>query len=151
MAVLTEDMKRVVREQRTGYVATASPDGNPNLSPKGTLTVWDDDHLVFADLRSPRTIANLRANPRVEVNVVDPIARKGYRFRGTAVVHADGPEFDAVVAFYERDYRIERARIQHVVLIAVEKAAPVVSPSYDMGATEEQVRARWRRRLLSER
>jgi uncharacterized protein len=151
MAVLTDDMKRVVREQRTGFVATASADGEPNLSPKGTLTVWDDDRLVFADLRSPRTIANLRANPRVEVNVLDPIVRKGWRFRGTATVHAAGPEFEAVVAFYEHDYRIERARIQHVVLIRVEKAAPVVSPSYDMGATEQQVRTRWRRRLLAER
>jgi predicted pyridoxine 5'-phosphate oxidase superfamily flavin-nucleotide-binding protein len=58
MATLTEDMKRVVREQRLGYVATVCPDGTPNLSPKGTTRVWDDNHLVFADIRSPRTVAN---------------------------------------------------------------------------------------------
>ena len=52
MSVLTEDMKRVVREQRLGFVATVCPDGTPNVSPKGTTTVWDDDHLVFADVRS---------------------------------------------------------------------------------------------------
>ncbi len=55
MGVLTEDMKRVVREQRLGYAATVCPDGTPNLSPKGTTTVWDDDHLVFADICSPAT------------------------------------------------------------------------------------------------
>jgi len=29
-------------------VATVRPDGTPNLSPKGTTAVWDDDHLVSA-------------------------------------------------------------------------------------------------------
>ena len=80
MTVLTPEMKRLVDVQRLGYVATVCPDGTPNLSPKGTTAVWDDDHLVFADIRSPGSVANLRENPTVEVNVVDPIARQGYRF-----------------------------------------------------------------------
>ncbi|HEX6676706.1 MAG TPA: pyridoxamine 5'-phosphate oxidase family protein [Actinomycetes bacterium] len=40
-------MRRVVAEQRLGFVATVCPDGTPNLSPKGTVAVWDDQHLVF--------------------------------------------------------------------------------------------------------
>jgi predicted pyridoxine 5'-phosphate oxidase superfamily flavin-nucleotide-binding protein len=71
MGILTDEMQRLVRRIRLGYVATVCPDGTPNLSPKGTTTVWDDDHLVFADLRSPNTVANLRHNPMVEINVVD--------------------------------------------------------------------------------
>ena len=55
MGILTGDMKRVVNEQRLAYVATVCPDGTPNLSPKATTTVWDDDHLVYADIRSPNT------------------------------------------------------------------------------------------------
>jgi predicted pyridoxine 5'-phosphate oxidase superfamily flavin-nucleotide-binding protein len=49
--ILNVDMQRVVREQRLAFVATVNADGSPNLSPKGTTGVWDDDHLVFADLR----------------------------------------------------------------------------------------------------
>ena len=49
MGILTDDMKRVVRQQRMGFMATVCVDGTPNLSPKGTSTVWDDDHLVFAN------------------------------------------------------------------------------------------------------
>jgi len=90
MAKLTADMKRVVMEQRLAFVATVCPDGTPNLSPKGTIAVWDDNHLVFADIRSPRTVANLRNNAAVEVNVVDPFARKGYRFKGTGEVVVEG-------------------------------------------------------------
>ena len=73
---LTADMQRVVDQQRLGFVATVTPDGRPNLSPKGTTVVWDDEHLMFADIASPGTVAN----PHVEVNVVDSILRKGFRF-----------------------------------------------------------------------
>jgi uncharacterized protein len=71
MGILTNDMMRVVNEQQLGFIATVCPDGTPNLSPKGTTTVWDDEHLVFADICSPKTVANLRQNPVVEINVVD--------------------------------------------------------------------------------
>jgi predicted pyridoxine 5'-phosphate oxidase superfamily flavin-nucleotide-binding protein len=55
VGILTNDMKRVVTEHRLGFMATVCPDGTPNLSPKGTTAVFDDDHLVFADIRSPGT------------------------------------------------------------------------------------------------
>jgi hypothetical protein len=38
-------MRRLVLEQKLGLAATVCPDGTPNLSPKGTTTVWDDTHL----------------------------------------------------------------------------------------------------------
>ena len=142
MGVLTDDMKRVVEEQQLGFVATVRPDGTPNLSPKGTTAVWDDDHLVFADICSPDTIANLRANPAVEINVVDPLVRKGYRFRGAAQVFADGPDFEAGLDFYRR--RGSSSAKPHIVLVRVESAAELISPAYDSGQTEETVAAKWR-------
>ena len=102
MGIITNDMRRVVEEQQLGFVATVGRDGTPNLSPKGTTAVWDDNHLVFADICSPGTIANLRANPAVEINVVDPLVRKGYRFKGRATVLGEGPEFATALAFYRR-------------------------------------------------
>ncbi len=143
MAILTAEMKRLVEVQRLGYVATVCPDGTPNLSPKGTTAVWDDEHLVFADIHSPGSVANLRQNPTVEVNVVDPIVRKGYRFRGNAEVLSSGSTFDDIVAFYRK--RGVSSAIRHVVLVQVERALPLVSPAYDSGATEAEVRARWER------
>lgn len=144
MPILTDDMKRVVREQRLGYVATVCPDGTPNLSPKGTTRVWDDDHLVFADMRSPRTIANLKANPAIEINVVDWFTRKGYRFKGSATVIESGPLFDELLAFYEQPGPSDAPRrIQAFVLVAVHRAAPLVSPAYDRDITEDAMRQQW--------
>ena len=142
MGILDADMKRVVDEQRLAFVATVCPDGTPNLSPKGTTAVWDDDHLVFANIRSPGTIENLRHNASVEINVVDPIVRKGYRFKGTASILAGGPMYDRVVAFFAgRGSRV--SAIRDVVLIRVERAQYIDSPAYDYGATEDEVRGRW--------
>jgi predicted pyridoxine 5'-phosphate oxidase superfamily flavin-nucleotide-binding protein len=141
MGILTDDMKRVVVEQRLGFVATVCPDGTPNLSPKGTTTVWDDDHLVFADIVSPGTIANLKHNPAIEINVVDPEVRKGYRFKGTAVILTEGIPFEKIVAFYRQ--RGTQSPIRSIVLVKVERALPLISPAYDLGATEDEVRERW--------
>ena len=143
MGLLTGDMKRVIGEQRLGFVATVCPDGTPNLSPKGTTAVWDDEHLVFANIRSPTTLANLRRNANVEINVVDPFVRKGYRFKGVASVLDAGPLYDEVVAFYKG--RGVANAIREVVLVRVQSAQPVDSPAYDLGLTEDEVRARWER------
>jgi uncharacterized protein len=120
MGILTEEMKDAVRRQRLGYVATVCPDGTPNLSPKGTTTVWDDEHLVFADIRSPGTVENLQRNPAVEINVVDPAVHKGYRFKGTATVLTDGPLFQEILAFY-RQNGVEHP-IRSIALVKVARA-----------------------------
>ena len=140
MGILTEDMRQVV-EAQLGFIATVCPDGTPNLSPKGTTAVWDDDHLVFADIRSPGTVANLRSNPSIEINVVDQLIRKGYRFKGTAVVHTDGELFERGIRFYEaRGTAKARERIRGIVLVGVERALAVTSPAYDLGASEQELR-----------
>ena len=142
MGAIGPDARRVVDEQRLCFVATVNDDGTPNLSPKGTIGVLDDDHLVFGDIRSPRTVQNLRLRPAIEINVIDPIGRKGYRFGGTATIVDPGPRFDELFASF-------RARgLEHplhcFVVIAVERAEPVISPAYDDGLSEDEVRARWR-------
>jgi len=143
MGILTEDMRRLVEEQQLGFVATVCPDGSPNLSPKGTTAVLDDDHLVFADICSPGTIANLHLNPAVEINVVDTLSRKGYRFKGTATVHGEGETFEALLGFYLR--RGSTSAKPHIVVVKVKYAAPLISPAYDSGQDEATVSARWRR------
>jgi uncharacterized protein len=147
MGTLTVDMKRVVEQQRLGFVATVCPDGTPNLSPKGTTAVWDDDHLIFANIRSPGTLANLRQNANVEVNVADPFVRKGYRFKGVASILESGPLYDKLLAFYRE--RGSQFAIREIVMIQVQTAQPIDSPAYDLCLTEEEVRDRMERHFQS--
>lgn len=143
---LTADMQRVVREQRLGFVATVTPDGRPNLSPKGTTIVWDERHLMFADIASPGTIENLAANPNIEINIVDPILRKGYRFRGRATVHVDDDGYEQGLALLRTvGSTTPRERIRSIVVVEIDEAAPLVSPAYDDGTAEATVVHRWLR------
>ena len=137
--ILTDEMKQMITRLRLCYVATASREGEPNLSPKGSLKVLDDSHLAFADMASPQTIANLRVNPRIEINIVDPILRRGFRFKGQAVVSQDAELMRVVGEGLGADYPIQRA-----VSVAVEKAAAVQSPVYMFtDQTEESIKAQW--------
>lgn len=158
MGILTEDMKRLIAsEYGTCFVATVSPDGRPNLSPKGTLEVLDGDHLVFSEIRSPNTRRNLEANPFIELNVVDLLSRKGYRFKGRAEVIREGDMYQDVVrrlnagavdpppAHLVRNPDVPEGAywVKSIIYITVEWAAPITSPIYDHGYDEETVRARW--------
>jgi hypothetical protein len=135
---MTPDMQRVVTEQRLGFYATVSEDGSPNLSPKGSTYVLDVDHLMFGDVRSPQTVANIRRGSLVEVNVVDPIVRKGYRFKGPAEVHEPGSS-----RYYEGIALMRAAgsqlvdRVTAIVVIEVQEARPLVSPVCDADNVSE--------------
>ena len=47
-------------------LATAGPDG-PNISPKGSLLVYDDDHLAYWERSKKQALANLGHDNRVTV------------------------------------------------------------------------------------
>src|SRR5262245_3010849 len=151
MPELTDEMKELVERQRLGFVATVCPDGTPNLSPKGTVCVLDDDHLIFADIRSPGTVSNLRTNPHVEVNVVDHFLRKVYRFTGTAHVLDAGTDVARHVAFFsDRGLLDAPGRIRAIVIVRVDQARQLVSPGYDHLPDEASMRAYWLKHYVGE-
>ena len=82
---------------KQGWVATASLDGTPNVSIKGSLRVLDDEHLLFADISSLKTRNNLKENSKVAIMVFDAESRRGYAFKGRAEQIESGPIFDQTV------------------------------------------------------
>lgn len=79
MVKITEEAKKAIGSIRPSFIATASKTGKPNVSAKGSLRLLDDEHVVFADVASPRTIANIKENPQVAVICLDATTRKGCR------------------------------------------------------------------------
>ena len=143
MITISEEIKNFVNSQKLGYVATVSNDGTPNLSPKGTIVVMNESTLVFADIRSPQTIQNLQNNPSVEINVVDPFQRLGYRFKGEGKIINEGLEFDKIL-----DYYINagiKSKINSVVVVDVKSMSEVTSPSYDLGVTKDELVSKWKK------
>jgi len=102
MPKLTLRMKQVLKQQPIILVATCDAYGQPNVSAKGALGILDNDKLVFADLYSYKTRANLRANPRMAVAAVDPETYEAYQFKGWAETVEEGPLYDQVGSLLDR-------------------------------------------------
>ena len=94
---------------------SANATGQPSVSIAGSFRVLDDEHLMFADIASPRTVANLEANPQVCGIVFDPANRHGCRVWGTAAVLSSGELFDKMNA----DLAARKMQARHVVVITV--------------------------------
>ena len=57
------------------------------------------------------------------------------------MVLTEGDLFDEALEFYRERGVVNEIRA--VVLVEVERALPLTSPAYDLGATEGEVRERW--------
>ena len=139
--MMSPKMMAFVNDWRLGHIATVGPDG-PNVSPKGTFQALSETELVFAEIRSPQTVANIARDPRVEVNMVDVFARKGARFRGRAGFKPPESALarDLTPRWIELFGADLAALIRGVVVIDLDSVKPLTTPSYDLGATEETLR-----------
>jgi len=141
MAILTDEMKQLVAQHRLGGVATVDADSTPNLSPKGTMVVLDDNRILFGVVRSPNTVSNLQRNPAVEINVVDPLSRRGFRFKGAGqYIERNSPAFDELYPKIHQHFEqwgALKEQVQGVVVLEVQRALSITSPAYDIGVSEE--------------
>jgi predicted pyridoxine 5'-phosphate oxidase superfamily flavin-nucleotide-binding protein len=118
MAKLSEEAQKAIGELGPSVVATANKDGKPNVSLKGSFRVLDDEHILFADINSPRTTANLKENPQLSAIVFDAANRKGCRVWGKAVEILDnGNLFDTISA----EYSAKGMKVKHVVKVKVDE------------------------------
>lgn len=145
--MISNKIKEFLDLQKLGYVATVGSDGKPNLSPKGTIIAWSSETLAFADIRSPDTMKNLQNNPYVEINVIDPLLRKGYLFQGEARILDDATLFDEILNHY-RNKGI-KSPINSIVLVDVSSVSEVTSPLYDLGISEEEIKSKWKKHFES--
>lgn len=145
--MLTAELKAIIAAYPLGFVASVNEDGTPNLSPKGTFTVIDDETLVFGHIRSPRTMANIEKRPRVEINFMDVLARRAVRVAGTCDVLPKGSaDFEALIprlSGWGEYVKVMKA----IVRVKISKASLILSPAYDLGHTEEELRAQYKEKF----
>ena len=100
MAQLTEDMKEFIKNN-LAWVATVNQDGIPDLGPKMSMFVLDDNHLAYHERTAGQHYRNLQDGSPLVVAVANLAEKKGYRFRGTVTLHTDGDIYDAQVKVAE--------------------------------------------------
>jgi hypothetical protein len=113
-------------------LGTAGADG-PNISPKGSMIFFDDDHLAYWERSKRKALENLGSSKRVVVvysnmhgqregRVESPVLR----FYGTAEIHESGPIKDAIFSkLLKREQEHDGADKGLGVLIKIERAETV--------------------------
>ncbi len=118
MARLTQEMKDLVATQQC-FIATVNADGTPNLGPKRSTRVLDDEHLAFNEVTGKHTWENVQRGSRVAIAVVDREKLKGFRFEGTPETVTAGEAYDQAVAMMRA--RGMMAPLQAVVKVRIER------------------------------
>ena len=146
---ITKQMRAIAENHPVGIVGTVDADGRPNVSPKGTMVVLGDDTIIFGEIASPGTLANVLERPAMEINFIDVLARRCFRAKGDAeVVSPESGEFAKLRPHFDRWGELAD-RIRHIVRLKVAKASIVSSPAYAVGQTESELKAHWKAHYAS--
>ena len=141
--MITARMRRIIEDNTIGLVATVTPDGYPSVSPKGTMVVLDDTHIAFGNIRSPQTVRNIGANPAVELNFIDVFSRQACRLQGKAAYHARGDaRFEQLLPHFQK-WEALAERMRGFVVVEILAASIILSPDYDAGGVEAELRRHW--------
>ncbi len=97
MAVLTQELKDFVsRPEVTKILATVGEGSLPNIGPKGSIAIFDDESLSYAEVTGKQHYRNVQGNSSVAIACVDWGTREGYRFLGEAELHTSGEVYDRI-------------------------------------------------------
>jgi predicted pyridoxine 5'-phosphate oxidase superfamily flavin-nucleotide-binding protein len=102
MIQITDKMRELVDNALANgcpcVLATASADGEPDIGYKGSMMVFDAEHLAYWERTRRQHLKNVLENPKVVVLFRDAKTRVNFRFHGVATVHEQGPLRDQVMA-----------------------------------------------------
>ena len=113
-------------------LATVGPEG-PNITPKGSMIVFDDEHLAYWERSKRAVLDNLGMEKRVCVMYAnfkaqrDGVLESGFlRFFGSVELHESGPIREAIFQkLVPREQTHAGAEAGIGVLIRIEKAIDV--------------------------
>jgi uncharacterized protein len=140
MSLLSPDVIQAAQDSVLCWLATVDADGQPNVSPKEIYAIFDDAHMVVANIASPNSVRNIAQSSKVCVTFVDILVQKGFKVYGTAsVVRRAAPGFDRWAAPL-LGMAGERFPIHSVIVVAATAVEPVLAPSYRLypGETTER-------------
>lgn len=99
---LTDEMAQLINNALANgtpcMLTTVLPDGYPNPSFRGSMMVFDPQHLAYWDRSLRGALESIQHNPKVAMLFRDPATRKSWRFYGTAELRRDGPVREQIMA-----------------------------------------------------
>ncbi|MCY4542853.1 MAG: pyridoxamine 5'-phosphate oxidase family protein [Rhodobacteraceae bacterium] len=145
--MLSSEMIQLIENHSAGMVATRRADGNAAVSPKATFVVLDSATIAFGNIRSPGTVANLRRHPELEVCFLDVLERKAVRIAGSARIVRKREATPSLAKAFNNVWPDYVDLMSAYVVISISAAELILSPAYDIGMTESELRELYRAKL----
>jgi predicted pyridoxine 5'-phosphate oxidase superfamily flavin-nucleotide-binding protein len=99
MAQMTEKMSEMLEKVPFAIIATATSDGIPNAVPIGAKKTIDRETILISDQFFNKTLANMKANPRVSLTYWEENA--GYQLKGSVTIETTGSRFKETARWVE--------------------------------------------------
>lgn len=130
--MLTDEIKFYLQHSVLCWLATISEDGTPNVSPKEIFVPEGDTYVLIAHVASPKSVRNIKVNPKVCLSFVEVFEQRGFKLNGTArVVEPSDSHYDSRVAPLKK-IATERFPIQSFIEVEVQKVARILAPRYKL-------------------
>ena len=84
---IPKHIQDVISKQDLHTLATATPDGVPNIIYVKFLKVHDDERVLIANNKFQKTEENLSTNPQLAFVVLDEENHCSYQLKGTVSIH----------------------------------------------------------------
>lgn len=108
MAKLTQEMKEMI-ETQLAYIATVDRDGNPNIGPKRSMRIYDENTLVYNENTGKQTMNNIMDTGKASVAYAVREKLKGFRFSGKAEIQTEGKLYDEAVEWAKGKMGVPKA------------------------------------------
>ncbi|MBA3030275.1 MAG: pyridoxamine 5'-phosphate oxidase family protein [Proteobacteria bacterium] len=99
MAQMTERMMELLNKVPAAVLVTATADGTPNAVPVGAKKIIDSETILISDQFLNKTLANIKANPKVAVTFWE--GHEGYQIKGTVTIETTGKRYEETAKWIE--------------------------------------------------
>jgi predicted pyridoxine 5'-phosphate oxidase superfamily flavin-nucleotide-binding protein len=127
---LTEDIKKYIDKSVLCWLATASIENIPNVSPKECFTHFGTDSIIIANIASPQTVRNIKLNENVCISFINIFVQKGFQIKGKAEIientHSQFTEMNEILT----EMMGGKFSFNTITKITLRQVKPIIAPSY---------------------
>lgn len=127
---INQEIRKYIQDSILCWLATASKNGLPNVSPKEIFSIYQDDQIIIANIASPGSQKNIEENGFACVSFIDILVQKGFQIKGSAsVINKANKEFkemeSILLLMTGGDFPFKT-----IFQIKIESIKPIIAPKY---------------------
>lgn len=127
---LSKDIKESMDKSVLCWLATASSDLQPNVSPKEIFTHYKTGEIIVANIASPQTIKNIKENENVCLSFIDIFVQKGFQIKGKAeIIDKTSSEYFEMEKILS-NLADGKFPFSTITKISIKQIKPIIAPSY---------------------